>query len=187
MLAHLLLTDDLALISSGLQLLMDGFNKFCKRWHLAVNMIKTRVAIFNRHLAFNASDMNIIFNGKSVNETTDYEYVGITFSTRRNRFSNHITIVSAKANRALYSGMSLVRNAVGNQLTAKNRLFIFDTQIRPIFEYATPVLFSDTYIKDSENIQSSFVFKRAQYYATVKYWLRISQLSNRSFLHDVLL
>ena len=48
--AYLLLADDLALISetsAGLQKLINGLNAFCTRWHLAVNLIKTQIVIYN--------------------------------------------------------------------------------------------------------------------------------------------
>ena len=50
LITYLLHADDLALISetrTGLQKLLNGLEKFCMRWHVTVNLLKTNVMIFN--------------------------------------------------------------------------------------------------------------------------------------------
>lgn len=211
MIAYLLLADDLALISetsTGLQRLLDGFRHFCNRWHLTVNMVKTRLSIYNKQYIILQSCPTVSFNGEKIDETSNYNYVGVTFSTDRNRFLKHTDNIIAKANRAIYAAMALARNAAGNELTATTHLKIFDTQIRPIIEYASPVWFNGKNNRDLEKIHTSFL-KRAlgvgnstshlaiygetgRYplslrlqYTTVKYWIRISNLPKTSILHNV--
>ena len=72
---HLLLADDLALISetkSGLQKLLDGFSTFCRQWHLVVNMDKTKFSVFNKKLAFKSGQNPLLYKGEEVKETNDY-------------------------------------------------------------------------------------------------------------------
>ena len=50
---HLLQADDLILISetsSGLQRLLDKLSKYCRRWHLLLNVIKTKIIIFDKKI-----------------------------------------------------------------------------------------------------------------------------------------
>ena len=48
---YLLYADDLTLCSDtpeGLQQQLDGLFEFCKKWHMIINLTKTRVLIFNQ-------------------------------------------------------------------------------------------------------------------------------------------
>ena len=208
---HLLLADDLALLSetrAGLQRLLDGFSNFCKQWHLVVNMDKTKFSVFNKHLAFKSRTNSIFYNDEEVKETDDYVYVGINFSTAKNRFQTHLENVADSANRAIYGAMSLARNACGGELSALTHLHIFDTQIRPILEYASPIWFTNKSLAVLENIQIKFL-KRSlgvgnatphlavygdthkyplllrQQYSFLKYWARLSQMPEDSVLYSI--
>ena len=208
---HLLLADDLALLSetrSGLQRLLDGFSNFCKQWHLVVNMDKTKFSVFNKHLAFKSCSDSILYNGEAVKETSDYVYVGINFSTDKNRFKTHLENVADSANRAIYGAMSLARNACGGELSALTHLHILDSQIRPVLEYASPIWFTNKPLEILENIQIKFL-KRSlgvgnstphlavygdthryplllrQRYSFLKFWARLSQMPEDSVLHSI--
>ena len=208
---HLLLADDLALLSetrSGLQRLLNGFSNFCQQWHLVVNMDKTKVSVFNKHLAIGSRNDPIYYNKEVVEETNDYVYVGINFSTAKNRFQTHLENVADSANRAIFGAMSLARNACGGELSALTHLHIFDTQVRPILEYASPIWFTNKSLDILEIIQTKFL-KRSlgvgnstptlavygdtcryplllrQRYSFLKYWARISQMPEGSVLHSI--
>ena len=208
---HLLLADDLALISetrSGLQRLLNGFSDFCKQWHLVVNMDKTKVSVFNKHLALKTKTEAIFYKGQQVDETTDYVYVGVNFSTSKNRFSKHFENKAESANRAIFAAMSLARNACGGELSALTHLHIFDTQIRPILEFASPVWFRNKSIDTLETIQTKFL-RRAlgvgrstpnlalygdtnkypllirQQYMFLKYWARLTQMPKGSVMYNL--
>ena len=208
---HLLLADDLALISetrAGLQRLLNGFSNFCKQWHLVVNMDKTKFSVFNKHLALKTNTDEILYNGQPVEETTDYIYVGVNFSTSKNRFLQHFKNKAESANRAIFGAMSLARDACGGELSALTHLHIFDSQIRPILEYASPVWFNNRSINELETIQTKFL-RRAlgvgrstpnlalygdtnkypllirQRYMFLKYWARLSQMPEGSVMHNI--
>ena len=208
---HLLLADDLALISetrSGLQRLLNGFSNFCKQWHLVVNMDKTKVSVFNKNLALKSETDVIYYNGEPVKETDDYVYVGVNFSTSKDRFAAHLANKVDSANRAIFAAMSLARNACGGELSALTHLHIFDTQIRPILEYASPVWFSNKSIDVLEQVQTKFL-RRAlgvgrttpnlalygdtrkfpllvrQRFMFLKYWARLSQMPEGSVLYNI--
>ena len=49
-LVYLLWADDLILIADtmeGLQRQIDGLEQFCRKWHMIVNLVKTKVCVYN--------------------------------------------------------------------------------------------------------------------------------------------
>ena len=211
MICHLLLADDLALISEskyGLQQLINGFQNFCKQWHLVVNMDKTKFSVFNDNLTHGSDNDPITYNKESVKQTSDYVYVGINFSTEKKRFANHLDNVADSANKAIFAAMSLAKNAIGGEMSALTYLHIFDTQIRPILEYGSVIWFTNKSLEVLEKVQTKF-FKRAlcvgdstphlalygdtgkfplllrQRYAFLKFWVRLTQMPEGSVLRDI--
>ena len=211
MICHLLLADDLALISEsryGLQQLLNGFQNFCKQWHLVVNMDKTKYSIFNENLIRTPDVTPILYNNEEVKQTSDYIYVGINFSTDKKRFASHLENVADSANKAIFAAMSLAKNAIGGEMSALTYLHIFDTQIRPILEYGSVIWFANKSLEVLEKVQTKF-FKRAlgvgdstphlalygdtgkfplllrQRYAFLKYWVRLTQMPKGSILRDI--
>ena len=209
--AHLLLADDLALISEskyGLQKLIEGFQNFCKQWHLVVNMDKTKFSVFNSNLAHNSDSNPITYNKEEVKQTSDYVYVGINFSTDNKRFASHLDNVAESANKAIFAAMALAKNAIGGEMSALTYLHIFDTQIRPILEYGSVIWFTNKSLEVLEKVQTKF-FKRAlgvgdstphlalygdtgkfplllrQRHAFLKYWVRLTQMPKGSILRDI--
>ena len=211
MICHLLLADDLALISEsryGLQQLLNGFQNFCKQWHLVVNMDKTKFSIFNENLVRSPDTTPILYNKEKVKQTSDYVYVGINFSTDKARFASHLENVADSANKAIFAAMSLAKNAIGGEMSALTYLHIFDTQIRPILEYGSVIWFKNTFLEVLEKVQTKY-FKRAlgvgdstphlalygdtgkfpllirQRYAFLKFWVRLTQMPEGSILRDI--
>ena len=104
--------------------------------------------------------------------------------------------------------MSLVRNACGGEISALTHIHIFDTQIRPILEYGSPIWFTNKLIHILEKVQTDFL-KRSlgvgkstphlalygdtnkfplltrQRYAFIKYWTRITQMPDGSILSNI--
>ena len=70
--SYILQADDLALISetsAGLQNLLKGLEKFCNRWHILVNLLKTNVLIYGKpYIAVRQFD-KFLFNGVFIDET----------------------------------------------------------------------------------------------------------------------
>ena len=211
MICHLLLADDLALISEsryGLQQLLYGFQNFCKQWHLVVNMDKTKFSIFNDKLICSPDTTPILYNNEEVKQTSDYVYVGINVSTDKKRFASHLENVADSANKAIFAAMSLAKNAIGGEMSALTYLHIFDTQIRPILEYGSVIWFNNQSIEVLEKVQTKYL-KRAlgvgdstphlalygdtgkfplllrQRYAFLKFWVRLTQMSQGTILRDI--
>ena len=104
--------------------------------------------------------------------------------------------------------MSLARNACGGEISALTHIHIFDTQIRPILEYGSPIWFTNKLIHILEKVQTDFL-KRSlgvgkstphlalygdtnkfpllirQRYAFLKYWTRLTQMPDGSILSNI--
>ena len=208
LIAYLLLADDLALISEtamGLQKLINGLFLFCTRWHLSVNLIKTGAMIFNDEFMMHLTRPTFYLDNKPINDVAEYKYVGINFTTSRDTFSKHIHDIIQKANRAIFAARSHVRQTMGNELRADLQLKIFDTQIRPIIEYAIPVWFRGRQIQELEKLHTSYIKRvlcvrdqtphlaiygdtgrtpliNRQHYTVIKYWCRIINLNEDHIL-----
>jgi hypothetical protein len=80
-LVHLLWADDLILVSDsagGLQSQLDGLYTFCSKFQMIVNDMKTKVVLFGKCPKENLS---FVFNGKQLDITENYKYVGNIFKS----------------------------------------------------------------------------------------------------------
>ncbi len=69
----ILYADDLILVSDsvdGLQKLLDGLFSFCKKWHMIVNVTKTKIIVFNKR---KLKDINFVYNGNEVEIVSEYK------------------------------------------------------------------------------------------------------------------
>ena len=139
---HLLQANDLILISetsSGLQRLLDKLSKYCRRWHLLLNVIKTKIMIFDNKYLATQTMSNFTFNDKRIDECTKHKYLGVIFSSQGPRFEENNTYVKDKSTRTIIASKTMVHSAVGNVLPTMLLLKIFNQQIRPILEYAADI------------------------------------------------
>ena len=133
---YLLYADDLALCSDsaeGLQKQLDGLLDFCKKWHLIVNLSKTKVLVFNRR---NVRE-KFYYDGQEIERSDQYKYLGVWFNTRKFDFlATTQAYLVEQANKALFQVYKLAGPAVG-KLSPPLAFKMFDTQILPILEYGS--------------------------------------------------
>lgn len=67
----------LAISPESLQRLLDGLASFCDLRHLFVNLSKTWVMFFN---CLKTSHLHFYFQGREIEITTSYVYLGVKFS-----------------------------------------------------------------------------------------------------------
>ncbi|XP_077984642.1 uncharacterized protein LOC144439242 [Glandiceps talaboti] len=150
-LSCLLYADDSIIVSTsrqGLELLLSRFENYCNSWRLLVNVVKTQVVVFNRDLFSNENDQtDFVFNGQGIKTVTRYTYLGIVF-TENGSFKAAFKQLADKASKTIFS----VRAALGNELSPKLYMKIFDTKILPILNYAAAVL-GNLHVNLLENIQ----------------------------------
>ena len=142
---HLLQADDLILTSetsSGLQRLLDKLSKYCRRWHLLLNVIKN-IKIFDKTYLATQTVSNFTFNDKRIDECTKYKYLGVIFSNQGPRFEENNKHVKDKSTLVIIASKTMVYSAVGNALPTILLLKIFNQQIRPILEYAADIWYQN--------------------------------------------
>ena len=88
---HLLFADDLVLMSEtsiGLQRLIHKLEIYCHRWHMSLNILKTKVMVFNEGSQICRDVANFTFEGKYIEQVDSYKYLGGIISGSQNRFKN---------------------------------------------------------------------------------------------------
>ena len=158
---YLLHADDLVLISetrAGLQKLLDRLNTFCKRWDMIVNLVKTKIMIFNRRYQLNDSDGNFTFDGGVIEETDRYKYLGTIISnTPSDPFKYNYRFLRDKALRAIYALRLSIRRSTGISLPIELLVKSFNVQIRPVVDYGAELWAQVHPIPDIEYVQNFFL------------------------------
>ena len=130
----LMYADDLVLISTsrnGLQHQLDILQEYCQKWHLTVNIQKTKVMAFTKKQ--NIDTFN--YDGNSLEKVDTFPYLGVLLNTKGD-FSNNNERLSNKGLRALHK---LWKSWASANLSIRNQIKLFDHTIKPILMYATEV------------------------------------------------
>ena len=80
----LLYADDLVFISesaTGLQRCLNDLNSFCNKWHMKINLTKTKYMVITRN--GHGEEVNLKFNGEGVTQVNSYCYLGTMISSCR--------------------------------------------------------------------------------------------------------
>ncbi len=102
--ALLLYADDLAILAESkedLQMLLNILEKWCKQWHMRVNIKKTKIVHF-RTKTQSRTDFNFMFNNEIVECVYKYKYLGIILDKHLD-FNITATVLTSSASRALGS------------------------------------------------------------------------------------
>ena len=122
---HILQADDLILISEksvGLQKLLARLEKYCRRWHILLNVAKTKTMVFNKRFQVAEVLLDFTYNGNTVEECSEYKYLGVIFSNQGQRFKSNHAHIANKAQRAIITCKTTIHGVVGNRLPT--RLYI---------------------------------------------------------------
>ena len=152
----MLYADDLVLCSEsteGLQKQLNGLSKFFKRWHLLVNLIKTKILVFNKKQI----KSKFYYNKNEVEVTTHYKYLGVWFNTVKfDYLATTSEYLVEQANKALFQAYKLSSPTVG-RLSPTIALKMFDLEIMPILEYGSEVWGSGKVANQFENFHIKFL------------------------------
>ena len=93
-LLHLLWADDLIIVANStadLQNSIDLLYKYCSRWQLILNVLKTKIMLFGK----DPTNVGHIFkfNGNDIDVTTECKYLGCVFQNKFASLKEHINIV----------------------------------------------------------------------------------------------
>ena len=137
--AHLSWSDDLILFSDtfrDLQIQLDGLKQFCSNNHMIVNEIKTKVMVFG-----NPKKSKLHFNTVSIEEVTDYKYLGNIISSirlpKQDPLKNTCQFLCDQATKATFNMTSKIKT-IGN-LSGDIMFNLFEVLIKPILVYGSDV------------------------------------------------
>jgi hypothetical protein len=138
--------DDLILLSpSGLQNEINNLSKYCTKWHLQVNIKKTKVINFsgNGH-----SCKHTFLNDLPIENTQKYRYLGVEFHTSGsfNSSKSNLASIAKKAVFSLYSGLS------NSNISPILSLKLFDQLIKPICLYGSEIWSPENLLKNNQSI-----------------------------------
>ena len=208
---HLLQADDLIIFSetrAGLQNVLQRLVLYCRRWHLILNTDKTKVMIFNAKYEILRELNNFTFEKQAIDQVSSYKYLGVIVSNQGDRISDRYSYLKDKTLRAIIAANIYIKQAVKGQLPIHLYLKVFDTQIRPVLEYASEVLFRGNPIEELEQVHLKYLktvlgVKQSTPTAAVlgetgrfplhmrfqnrivKMWVRINKLPSHHLLHKI--
>ena len=208
---RLIFADDLVLMSetsTGLQRLIYGLETYCRRWHMRLNILKTKIMILNENTEVSRDVNMFTFEAKHIEQVDSYKYLAVIISSNKKRFKKHFDYVKEKTNRAITTANIYIRQAVCGELPLHLYLKVFDRQIRPILEYASEIWYQPLPIEVLETAQLKYLKKiigvsqstptlavlgetgrfplhLRQEDSVIKLWGRIQQLPNSNTLSKI--
>ncbi len=135
----LLYADDLAIMAESeedLQTLLNILEKWCKQWHMRVNIKKTKIILF-RTKTQPRTDFNFMFNNEIVECVDKYKYLGIILDQYLD-FNITATVLASSASRALgsiYTKFAKLKGIVFSTFT-----ILFHSGVVPILDYCSGIL-----------------------------------------------
>ena len=121
-----------------------------------VNPTKTKVLVFNERFVC-GDNRYFTFNKNKVPTSNTYNYLGVIFSNADDHFGENYENTHGKVLRAIYAARNLAHNAIGPDVAPTVLFKIFDTQIQPIIDYNSEVLWSQR--ETSVRVLTNCIFK----------------------------
>ena len=145
-LTHILCADDIVLLADSAKDLQNNLNAllgFCKKWHLIVNVKKTKIMKFN-----DKSPCGFYYNTEQLEEVDCFKYLGHMLTNKRN--------LVTQAKKAIFALQGDTKQSLGC-ITSKLSLKMFDTFILPILEYNNEMWAGEKPINDLEKLQLGYL------------------------------
>ena len=147
----ILYADDTILMSDDenhFQNLLNYFAEYCKRWHLKINIIKTKIMIFGGN--FQSNNEIFTLNGSVVEIVKEFKYLGIQF-TQNGRFVQNTKKLADIACKSMHL---LRRRIVNLNLPIDCQLKLFDQTVVPILLYGCEIFgFENIYAIEKIHLQ----------------------------------
>ena len=127
----------------GLQNSLDSLYAYCDKWHLEINLDKTKTMVISNSGKV-PSDFKIQYNKKQLQNTKTYKYLGLLIHNNGN-FIKGTSDLKTKALKAWFKCKSILQsNKINN---VKLLLQLFDKLVKPILLYGGEVWGPDYLIK----------------------------------------
>ena len=126
----LMFADDVAIVAStpdDLQVALNALKEYTEVWGLKVNKDKTKVMVFG------TPERSVFqFDGAEVEQVSSYRYLGLHFY---NKGPQGIRCLAERAKRGMFMLLGHLKWLRQGKLDPGILLHIFDTMVKPIFEY----------------------------------------------------
>ena len=132
----LLYADDTILLSESrddLQIMLNEFSTYCKKWKLKINVQKTKILIFSKGRI--PKNLKFHIDNNEIEIVKDYKYLGIFFA-RSGSFLTTRKYLQEKATKAMYG---LLQKCRKHKLSIECQLDMFDKTILPILLYGSEI------------------------------------------------
>ena len=132
----LMYADDIVLLSktkNGLQNCLNNVHNYCAKWKLEINLMKTKVIIFNKTGRLMKDKFN--YGDKVIECVKTYKYLGLEFS---NTGSFNIAKYNLKV-KAMKACFKLKKIIDANSLSPKIAISLFNSLIKPIALYGSKI------------------------------------------------
>ena len=153
-LTHILYADDIVLIADSPKCLQNSINSlhnYCKKWHLIVNISKTKVMQIS-----NKAISTFFCNGDKLENVDSFKYLGHMLTNKRRIHSKMTDYLSTQAHKALFALQGDSKQALG-KIDPMLSLRMFDTYILPILEYNSEIWTSEKSMPELENLQLGYL------------------------------
>jgi hypothetical protein len=133
----LLYADDLVLLSTtetGLQNSINKLNKYCKTWHLKINLTKTKILNFSKNSKLQNNRFTL--GETPIKHCNEYTYLGIQFQ-QNGSLRNAALKLKEKALKAWFSIRSTTYS--NDSYNPDILIRLFDTLIKPIILYGAEI------------------------------------------------
>lgn len=206
-LTHIAYADDIVLLASSAEQLQQSVNslhEFCSKWHLIVNIDKTKVMKIG-----DKSQCSIYYNGKQIEEITSFKYLGHSISNNSNIHIKMTNYLVTQAQKAIFALQGDTKISLGYK-TPQLSLKMFDTYILPILEYNSELWTKTKQVNEIERVQlgylkhmlgvrkqtptlavygetGRFPLHIRQQLRMINYWLKLEKLPNDTILKKCLI
>ena len=153
-LTHILYADDIVLIADSPKCLQNSINSlhnYCKKWHLIVNISKTKVMQIS-----NKAISTFFCNGDKLENVDSFKYLGHMLTNKRRIHSKMTDYLSTQAHKALFALQGDSKQALG-KIDPMLSLRMFDTYILPILEYNSEIWTTEKSMPELENLQLGYL------------------------------
>ncbi len=144
--------DDLLICSESKEGLQEGLkrlHRYCKKWHLTINVKKSKIMLFNK-----AKKGDFKIGTDSLEIVRYYKYLGLTIANN-GKYCKAVSDIINKATKATFAIRSNLFAA--NMSNIKSSLIAFNTLILPVLLYGSEIWAADTVEKEQNDL---FSFKK---------------------------
>ena len=156
----LLFADDLVILSlsaGGLQNALDRVQAYCQRWHLLINVKKSKIVCFNKR--FN-SDRLFFVGDNPIEQVESTKYLGVIFSCTGS-FKPARKALAVRAKKALFGVGKHFNIYEGTSVV--DLLHMFDMMVKPRLLYASEVWGAYLYRKPLVSLQKNLFSSRLEH------------------------